>query len=251
MPATPGGDLAGVVEAVGPGVTDFKVGQGVYALIGLYGAYAEHVAVKTAMAAPKPSKMDYVEAASVPLAALTAWQALFDTAGLKAGQRVLVHAAAGGVGSFAVQLAHSVGAHVVGTASAANGEFVRSLGANEFIDYRAGDFAPYAGTFDVVFDLIGGETSLRSLELLKKGGVHVGGVPAPALTEKAGPAGIRVLPVQVKPNGAELRQIAALIDAGKVRTTIAAVLPLAEAGQAHELSKTGHTRGKIVLRAVG
>lgn len=251
LPAIPGGDLSGVVEAVGPGVAGLAVGQPVYAMIGLLGAYAEHVAIKAEMAAPKPASLDHVQAASVPLAALTAWQALFEHAGVKPGQRVLVHAASGGVGGFAVQLAKNAGAHVVGTASAANAEYVRGLGADEAVDYRQGAVPAHAGSFDVVFDLVGGETSLRSLEVLKKGGVHVGGVPSPALAEKAGPAGIRVAPVMVKPDGRALREIAALIDAGNVRTTIAAVYPLAEAGKAHDHSKTGHTRGKIVLQAVG
>ena len=251
LPAIPGGDLSGVVEEVGSGVSGAKAGDAVFAMIGLTGAYAERVAFKAEQAAPKPRTLDHVHAASVPLAALTAWQALFEQAGLKNGQRVLVHAAAGGVGGFAVQIARQAGATVVGTASAANADYVRGLGAAEVIDYRKeGDFAAQRGRFDVVFDLIGGPTSLKSLELLRKGGVHVGGLPSPALAQQADVTGIRVSTLQVRPDGRQLSEIAALIDAGKIRTTIAAVFPLREAGRAHEQSKTGHTRGKIVLDAM-
>jgi len=248
LPVIPGGDLAGVVEALGPGVTDFQPGQPVFAFIGLMGAYADELAIKAAVAAPKPQSMDFVQAASVPLASLTAWQALFEQAELKSGQRLLVHAAAGGVGGFAVQIARQAGATVVGTASAANADYVRGLGAEEVIDYRGGDFARFKGSFDVVFDLIGGDTSLLSLELLRGGGVHVGGAPATALADKAAAAGIRVKNVLVRPDGKQLSEISRLIDAGKIRTTIAAAFPWEQAGLAHEQSKGGHTRGKIVLK---
>jgi len=251
LPVVPGGDLSGVVEELGSGVDGFKAGDAVFAMIGLTGAYAELVALKAEIAAPKPRTLDHVHAASVPLAALTAWQALFEQAELKSGQRVLVHAAAGGVGSFAVQIARHAGATVVGTASPANADFVRGLGAAEVIDYaKEGAFVPHHGSFDVVFDLIAGATGLKSLELLRKGGVHVGGLPSPALAQQADAAGIRVKSLQVRPDGRQLREIAALIDAGKIRTTVAAVFPLAQAGRAHEQSKTGHTRGKIVLDAM-
>jgi NADPH:quinone reductase-like Zn-dependent oxidoreductase len=162
----------------------------------------------------------------------------------------LIHAAAGGVGGFAVQFARHAGATVVGTASPANADYVRSLGAADVIDYHKDSFAPYRGSFDVVLDLVGGETSLRSLELLRKGGLHVGGVPAPALAQQAEAAGIRVKPMLVHPDSSQLREISGLIDAGRIRTTIAAVYPLDQAGAAHEQSKSGHTRGKIVLKAI-
>jgi NADPH:quinone reductase-like Zn-dependent oxidoreductase len=248
LPATPGGDISGVIEEAGSSVQGLRAGDAVYALIGLMGAYAEAVAVKAEHVAHKPKSMDHVHAASVPLAALTAWQALFDHGGLQRGQRVLVHAAAGGVGGFAVQLARNAGADVVGTASAANADYVRSLGASQVIDYHENDFGQFAAQFDLVFDLIGGETGLRSLPLLKKGGIYVGSMaPAESLTQQASAAGIRTTGMQVRPDGKQLREIAALIDAGKVASSIAATFVFADAGKAHALSKTGHTRGKIVL----
>lgn len=248
LPAIPGGDLSGVIEEAAPSAEELRVGQPVFGMTGLLGAYAELVALKADSCAPKPESLDYVQAAAVPLASLTAWQALFEHAQLQRGQRVLVHAAAGGVGSFAVQIAHHAGAIVVGTASAANADYVRGLGAAEVIDYQHGSFAAHRGSFDVVFDLIGGDTSLRSLELLRKGGLHVGGVPAPALAQQADAAGIRVKTVQVHPDGRQLREISKLIDGGAIRPTIAAVFPWEQAGRAHEQSKSGHTRGKIVLK---
>jgi len=250
LPLTPGGDISGVVEELGASATGVSIGQPVFAMIGLVGAYAELVAVKPEITAPKPRTLDHVQAASVPLTALTAWQALFEHAELKSGQRVLIHAAAGGVGGFAVQFARHAGAIVIGTASPDNADYIRSLGATDVIDYRKDSFDPYRGSFDVVLDLIGGETSLRSLELLRKGGIHVGGVPAPALMQHAEGSGIRVKPMQVHPDGSQLREISGLIDAGRIRTTIAAVYPLDQAGAAHEQSKSGHTRGKIVLKAI-
>jgi len=249
LPAIPGGDLAGVVEEVGKRVGDFAVGQSVYAMIGLLGAYAEHVAIKAALAAPKPTTLDHVHAASVPLAALTAYQALFEHGALKAGQRVLVHAAAGGVGSFAVQLARNAGAEVFGTASPGNADYVRGLGATEVIDYRKADYTRHAGRFDLVFDLIGGETSQASLPVLRAGGVFVGGVPVSDTVQKqASAAQVKVSGFRVRPDGRQLREIAELIDAGKLRTTLAAVYPIGDVGRAHRQSKAGHTRGKLVLQ---
>ncbi len=252
LPAIPGGDISGVVEQVGAAAEGVSVGQSVFAMIGLLGAYADYVAIKPDITAPKPANLDHVHAASVPLAALTAWLGLFEKGGLQRGQRVLVHAAAGGVGSFAVQLAHNAGAQVVGTASPANAAYLRELGADEVIDYRQGSFDRHARSFDVVLDAVGGDTAMRSLELLKKGGIHVGVLPPPEpLQQQAVAAGLRVAAGQVAPNGGRLKEIAALIEAGKLRPSIAAVYPLDQAAQAHELSKTGHTRGKIVLKNIG
>src|SRR5262245_51199921 len=233
LPAIPGGDISGVVEQVGAAASGVAVGQPVIAMIGLLGAYSEHVAIKAAITAPKPTNLDHVQAASVPLAALTAWKGLFEVAGLDRGPRVLIHAAAGGVGSFAVQLAHNVGAKVVGTASSGNAAYVRELGADEVIDYRTASFDPYVGSFDVVLDLISGETGARSLQLLKKGGIHVGVLPPPEpLTQQAEGADLRVTAVQVAPNGAQLREIVKLIEAGKLKTNVAAVFPFDQAGRA-------------------
>jgi NADPH:quinone reductase-like Zn-dependent oxidoreductase len=251
LPIIPGGDLSGEVAAVGPAVTDFAVGQSVFAMIGLWGAYAEHAAFNASMAARKPASIDHVHAASVPLVGLTAWQALHEQGALKSGQRVFVHAAAGGVGGFAVQLARAEGADVIASASAKNADYVRGLGANEVIDFRVDSAEPHMGSVDLVFDLVGGDESIRSLALLKPDGALVAvAAPSEALKEQAAKLGRRVLSLQVRPDGAQLARIAALIDAGKVKTTVAAVFPLAEAGAAQELSRVGHTRGKIILRAV-
>jgi NADPH:quinone reductase-like Zn-dependent oxidoreductase len=252
LPAIPGGDISGVIEQVGAEAKGVSVGQPVFAMIGLLGAYAEHVAIKPGITAPKPANLDHMQAASVPLAALTAWKGLFELGGLERGQRVLIHAAAGGVGSFAVQLARNAGAKVVGTASADNVAYLSELGADEVIDYRKGSFEAHAHGFDVILDLISGETGARSLQLLKKGGIHVGVLPPPEpLLQQAEAAGLRVAAVQVVPDGGRLREIGKLIEAGKVRTTVAAVFPLEQAAQAHEESKKGHTRGKIVLKSIG
>jgi NADPH:quinone reductase-like Zn-dependent oxidoreductase len=251
LPIIPGGDLSGEVAAVGPAVTDFAVGQSVFAMIGLWGAYAEHAAFNASMAARKPASIDHVHAASVPLAGLTAWQALHEQGALASGQRVFVHAAAGGVGGFAVQLARVAGAEVIASASAQNADYVRGLGANEVIDFRVDSAEPYMGSVDLVFDLVGGDASIRSLALLKPGGALVAvAAPSKALREQGEKLGRRVLSLQVRPDGAQLTRIAALIDAGEITTTLAAVFALAEAGAAQELSKLGHTRGKIILRAV-
>ena len=251
LPIIPGGDLSGEVAAVGAAVTDFAVGQSVFAMIGLWGAYAEHAAFNASMAARKPASIDHVHAASVPLAGLTAWQALHEQGALTPGQRVFVHAAAGGVGGFAVQLARVAGAEVIASASAQNADYVRGLGANEVLDFRVDSAEPCMGSVDLVFDLVGGDASIRSLALLKPGGALVAvAACSQALREQGEKLGRRVLSLQVRPDGAQLARIAALIDAGKVTTTVTTVFPLAEASAAQELSKLGHTRGKIILRAV-
>jgi NADPH:quinone reductase-like Zn-dependent oxidoreductase len=248
MPCILGGDLSGVVEHADGSSAGFKKGDAVYALRGLTGAYAEYVAIKAAMAAPKPKNMDHIEAASVPLVALTAWQGLFEHGKLVSGQTVLIHAAAGGVGMFAVQFAKAKGARVIGTASANNMDFVRSLGADEVIDYRSAPFESSVRGVDMVVDVMGGENAARSIAVLKSGGVLVSIAPAgPAAVQKAAEVNVKALAVRVHPDGGQLREITALIEAGKVKTTIAAKFPLAEAGRAQELSKEGHTRGKIVL----
>jgi NADPH:quinone reductase-like Zn-dependent oxidoreductase len=251
LPATPGCDICGVVAQVGPLVTDFKVGQPVFAMTGLLGACAEYVAIKATFVALQPAKLDALHAASVPLAALTAYQALFEHGGMKSGQRVLVTAASGGVGGFGVQLARSAGADVVGVASAANADYVRSLGASEVIDYRDTSVARSSSRrFDLVFDLVGGDTGLQSMREIRPGGVFVGGAPpSDALQKEAAAAGVKALGMQVHPDGRQLREIAALIDADEVDTTIAAVYTMDQIGIAHEQSKTGHTRGKIVVQA--
>jgi NADPH:quinone reductase-like Zn-dependent oxidoreductase len=201
---------------------------------------------------PKPSTLDHVQAAAVPLSALTAWQALFDHAHLAAGQTVLIHGGAGGVGVFAVQLAHWAGAQVIATASARNRDFLRELGvgANEIIDYTTTRFEEVVHGVDLVFDLVGGDTLQRSWQVIKPGGVLVSVVspPPPAAVTKG--HDVRFAWFAVEPNRDELIQIGALIDAGQLRPIIDTVFPLAQARQAYEQAAKGHTRGKIVLRVM-
>lgn len=246
FPAIPGGDVAGVVEAAGNGVTHFKPGDAVFAMTTIMGGYAEYVALDAATVVKKPAALDFVQAASVPLAALTAWQALFDVADVQPEQRVLIHAGAGGVGSFAVQLATWKGAEVTATASAKNHDYLRGLGASCCIDYRATPIADMGRDFDVVLDLIGGNTCIDSLSLLKPGGAAVA-VSGPPPAHEPPPEGKRILGARVASNGAQLAEIAALIERGIVRTEIAATFALRDAAKAHELIEQGHTRGKIVL----
>jgi len=251
MPLILGWDVAGTIEAVGPEVDKFKLGDPVYGYTSLLrdGAYAEFAIAKQEEIAVKPASLDFVEAAAVPVAALTAWQAMFDTANLEENQKVLIHAASGGVGSIAVQLAKAKGVYVIGTASARNADFVRELGVDEFIDYQATQFETVVHDVDVVLDTIGGDTQVRSFGVLRKDGFLVSIVEPPS-EELAAQHGVRSKMVGVLPNGTQLSEIAALIDSGKVKPFVETVLPLSEARQAHEMSKSGRTRGKIVLQVV-
>ena len=251
LPTVLGWDVSGVVEKVGAQVSGFRPGDEIFARpdIKRGGTYAEYVAIRASDAARKPKSIDHVHAAAVPLAGLTAWQALFDKAGLKEGQRVLVHAAAGGVGHFAVQLAKWKGAFVAGTASGRNEALLRSLGADRVVDYARERFEDVVAPVDVVLDTMGGDTGRRSWKILKRSGtlVSVLDIAAPlkgALRMKRG----RFL--LIEPNAAELAQIAALIDAGRVKPLVENVFPLAGARRAHELSQTGRVRGKIVLQVI-
>ena len=249
LPLIPGWDVAGEVVAVGSGVTGWSLGDAMYSRPDLArdGAYAEFMVLRASEAAPKPRSLDFIHAAAVPLAALTAWQALFDAAGLSAGQRVLIHAGAGGVGAFAVQLAHHKGAHVIATGSQRNAAFIRDLGADTVIDYQATRFEEAVRDLDVVFDTVGGEVQDRSWATLRRGGCLVSIVRGPA-QEAAAQHGVRAQYVFVQPNAAQLREIGALIDAGTISVTVEAVLPLSEAAAAQQRSAAGHTRGKLVLR---
>jgi len=251
LPIVLGWDVSGVVAAVGAGVAGFRRGDAVFARpdIKRGGTYAEYVAIRASDAALKPKAIDHVHAAAVPLAGLTAWQGLFDKAGLREGQRVLVHAAAGGVGHFAVQLAKWKGAFVAGTASGRNEALVRSLGADQVVDYTRERFEDVVAPVDVVLDTLGGDAGRRSWKTLKRGGtlVSVLDIAVPlkgALRLKRG----RFL--LIKPNADQLGFIAGLIDAGRVKPLVENVFPLAEARRAHELSQSGRVRGKIVLQVV-
>ncbi|WP_375497167.1 NADP-dependent oxidoreductase [uncultured Nostoc sp.] len=246
LPYTPGMDVADTVEAIGTNVKAFQVGQSVYGELKM-GAYAEFATASPDTIALKPETLDFVQAASVPMVAMTAYQALFDHADFKPGQTVLIHAALGGVGMFAVQFAKWKGAHVIGTASAANVDFVRSLGADQVIDYHATPFEQAAQNVDVVLDLLGGDTQARSYAVLKPGGILVS-TAAPADTQKAQKQGVRAEMMIMEPSASLLEQIANLFDSGQVKTDIAQIFPLSQARQAQELSQKGHVRGKIVLQ---
>jgi NADPH:quinone reductase-like Zn-dependent oxidoreductase len=248
----PGRDLSGVVEAVGHGVTEPAKGDEVYAMLDYCcdGAEAEFTIALPNELAPKPRTLDHVQAAAVPLTALTAWQALFVHARLAAGQTILIHGAAGGVGVFAVQLARWAGAQVIATASQRNRDFLCELGANEIIDYTTTRFEEVVQGVDFVFDTVGGDTLHRSWQVVKPGGVLASVVsPRPSFAE-AQAYNVRPVWFVVQPNREQLVRIGALIDEGKVRPIIDTVLPLSQARQAYEQGAKGHTRGKIVLRVV-
>ena len=251
FPLILGWDVSGTVAKAGSKVTRLSVGDEVYALadISRNGAYAEFIAVKGDGVALKPDSLDHVHAASVPLAALTAWQAMFGAADLSEGQRILIHAAAGGVGSFAVQFAKWKGAHVLGTASARNREFLLGLGADEVIDYTTTPFEDVAVDVDVVLDAMGGETQERSWKTLRSDGILVS-ILGPPDENKATEFGVRSAGVFVQPNAGQLAEIAQLIDSGDIKPVVTEVLPMADVAKAHEMSETEHVRGKIVLEII-
>jgi NADPH:quinone reductase-like Zn-dependent oxidoreductase len=249
FPLILGWDLSGVVEELGRGVSRFKIGDEVYSLPNptRNGAYADYIVVREPELARKPNSLHHIRAAAVPLAALTAWQSLFDTAQLQPGQRLLIHAGSGGVGHYAVQFAKWKGAYVFATASTKNQDLLRELGVDEPIDYTQQRFENVVRNIDVVLDTLGGETQERSWSVLKKGGVLVSLLQPPS-EEKAEELGVRAALLGAQPNGAQLAEIAKIIDAGKLAPVIDRILPLTEARRAHELSQSGHTHGKIVLR---
>lgn len=250
LPMILGWDVSGTVEALGPGVTEFQEGDAVYGMIRFPQAgatYAEYVAAPVSQIAHKPASVDPVHAAALPLAGLTAWQALIEKAHISTGQKVLILGAAGGVGHLAVQLARSQGAYVLGTASTRNIEFLHRIGVDQAIDYTTTPLETAVHNVDVVFDTVGGETRERSLRVIKQGGTLVSIVFGRPSADQAA-AGVNVQGMLVQPNAMQLAQIAQQIDAGKVQITVDTVLPLADARKAHELSETHRTRGKIVLR---
>lgn len=252
MPITLGCDLAGTIEQVGTNVKTLKAGDEVFGYVNLVknGAYAEYATAKESEVAPKPKSLDFVQAAAVPVGALTSWQAIFDAAKLTGGQRILIHAASGGVGALAVQLAKAKGAFVTGTASGKNEDFVRALGADEFVDYTTTRFEDAAQEMDVVFDTIGGDTQARSFACLKRGGFLVSIVQPPS-PEAAAKHDVQATMIGVQPNAEQLREIGEMIDAGKVKVMVETLLSLSETQKAHQLSESGRTRGKIVLQIGG
>lgn len=251
-----GWDVSGVVEETGFGVTTLQPGDEVYGMPWFpraAGGYAEYVTAPARQFARKPAAIGHEQAAAVPLAALTAWQALVDTADVRPGQRVLIHAAAGGVGHLAVQFAKHLGAHVIGTASSGRHDWLTKLGADELIDYHAVRFEDAVRDVDVVIDLIGehhDNTGIRSVRTLRPGGLMVA-IPAgvsPELRDAAEAHGVLVTPFLVEPDGTALTRIAALIDAGEVAVEVDEAYPLEQAAEAHIRGEAGRTRGKLVLR---
>ena len=255
FPLIPGWDAAGIVDRAGPGASQFKTGDEVYAYcrkpIVQGGTYSEYVVIPETFAARKPKNLAFVEAAAIPLSMLTAWQCLFDAVQLHAGETILIHAAAGGVGGFAVQLARDAGAHVLATASSANHAYVRELGAEFVIDYTAEDFRAavkrtHPEGIDVVYDCVGGEVLRKSPDVLRKGGRLVS-ILEPDVVRQIAEWGIAAHYVFVSPNGAQLKQIAEMFDRKRLRPPPCTILPLDQAARAQELIETRHTRGKIVL----
>jgi NADPH:quinone reductase-like Zn-dependent oxidoreductase len=249
LPMVMGIDFSGTIESVGTAVQKFAIGEDVFGQVvaDQAGTYGEYCVAPDHAIAHKPDSLDHVHAAALPVAALTAWQALFDTANLQMGQTVLIHAAAGGVGSFAVQLAKWKKARVIGTASSNSVQSVRGLGADEVVDYRNAKFEDAAREVDVVLDLIGGDTQERSLPVLKRGGILVSTVQPPS-APKLQQFGVRGVMVRQKPNGQQLQIIGDLVASGTVRVNIERVFPLEQAREAQQLSQTGHAHGKIVLQ---
>ncbi|WP_158795554.1 NADP-dependent oxidoreductase [Pedobacter sp. L105] len=251
FPLILGWDVSGVIEKLGTEVTGFMIGDEVFGRPDTkrQGTYAEYVAVNFQEIARKPKSIDHTHTAAVPLAGLTAWQGIFDHGKLEAGQKILIHAAAGGVGTYAVQLAKWKGAYVIGTASESNTAFLMELGADEVIDYKNEDFSKKLKDIDVVFDLIGGEVQTKSLDVLKTGGILVStvGIKDEEAVKAKGMIGVKYM-AESRPEN--LKQLADLIDEGKLRPVIAEVLPLEQAKEAHKKSEKGHTKGKIVLQVV-
>lgn len=244
LPTVPGSDVSGTVEA--SRAEGFAAGDQVFG-ISASGGYAEYSTASAAMVAKKPEGVSHEQAAAIPVAGLTAWQALFDRAGLQGGQTVLVAGAAGGVGHFAVQFAKVAGAKAIGTGSTRNRDFVLGLGADEYVDYRQQDVGEAVrAAADVAFDTVGGETTASLLPALREGGmlVTIAGDPH---EEAARERGVRTELLVMSPKPEQLARIAELVASGDVRVEIAEAMPLADAGRAHELSESGHVRGKLVL----
>ncbi|PEA24309.1 NADPH:quinone reductase [Bacillus cereus] len=247
FPITLGLDVAGVIEEVGEGVDHFKIGDKVFTKpenIGK-GSYAEYITVKSDLIAQMPNNISFEESASIPLAGLTAWQSLVDYAQIKENDRVLIHAGAGGVGSFAIQIAKLFGAFVATTASSKNEEFLKSLGADLIIDYKNEKFEELLSDYNIVLDTIGGEVQEKSFPIIKSGGVLVSIVHEPLHEVK----GIRSGFLWLKPSGKQLEELTSLIQDGKIKPIISKVVPFSEQGvrESHILSESQHTRGKIVI----
>jgi NADPH:quinone reductase-like Zn-dependent oxidoreductase len=247
LPLIPGYDIAGIVEKTGAKVTKLKAGDAIYGYSTFGGGWADYVTVTEGEVAAKPASLSFTEAAAVPMGALTAWQALVDVAQLRAGQTILIHGGSGGVGSFAVQIAKARRARVIATASTANQDLLKQLGADVAIDYTKTKFEEIAKDVDAVLDPVGKETLARSYGVVKKGGIIMSLVARPDLVELK-KRGIRGAAISVHPDAEDLAEIADLIDAGKIKPVVTQVLPLSEAIAAQQQAETHHTRGKLVLR---
>jgi NADPH:quinone reductase-like Zn-dependent oxidoreductase len=256
FPTVLGNDFSGIVEEAPYAAHPLQPGTEVYGMgmvPRISGAYAEYVSINTLSVVKKPSTLSHVEAAAVPLAALTAWGMVVETAKAHEGQRMLIHAGAGGVGHFAVQFASYFGAHVIATGSARNASWLRELGAAEVLDYTAVRFDEVLDPVDTVIDLIGNvvdDTGSRSLRVLRPGGliVNAPGGSWPTLLEDAAAAGVRATGFQVAPDGSTLAVISRLLESGAVKVYVDRVFDLADAAEAHRAIESGHTRGKLVLK---
>jgi NADPH:quinone reductase-like Zn-dependent oxidoreductase len=249
LPLVLGWDVSGVVEGLGPGLTRLKIGDEVFSSPNLFrdGAYAEFVVIREAEVALKPRSVDHIHAAALPFLGLTAWQSLFEAAGLTVGQRVLIHAADEGVGSLAVQLAKWRGAYVVGTALSQYHSLLRGLGVDQVVDAETARFEETVSAVDIVLDTQGGEIQERSWKTLKRGGILVS-IASPPSSAAAKLHGVRHSFVIARPDAKQLAEIALLVEADKINAPVETILSLAEAPRGHELSERGHVRGKIVLR---
>lgn len=248
FPLTLGWDVAGTIESIGSMIKEFKVGDIVFARPEPIrdGAYAEYIAVRGFELALVPTHITLQEAAGIPLASQTAWMAIFEKGNLQKGQKILIHGASGAVGSFAVQFAKLANAYVIATTSAKNIDMVKSLGADEVIDYKSEDFSQKVIGVDVALDVVGGDTQSRSLQVIRKGGILVSTV---GVDEKAGEQfNVHAISFRLVSNGARLQQIGALVNAGLVRVIIGKEFPLSEAKAAHDLGESGQAEGKIILR---
>src|SRR5437660_11011255 len=247
LPLIPGYDIAGIVEKTGVKVTKLKGGDAIYGYPTFGGGWAEYDTVTEGEVAAKPASLSFTEAAAVPMGALTAWQALVDVAQLQPGQTILIHGGSGGVGSFAVQIAKARGARIIATASTANQDLLKQLGADVAIDYTKTRFEDVAKDVDAVLDPVGKETLARSYGVIKKGGIVMSLVarPNPVELHKHESQGAAI---SVHPDANDLAQIAQLIDAGKIKPTVTQILPLSDAVKAQQQAATHHTRGKVVLR---
>jgi NADPH:quinone reductase-like Zn-dependent oxidoreductase len=251
LPLTLGWDVSGVVEKTGGNVKQFKIGDEVYTRPALErdGSYAEHIVVKAKEVAFKPKSITHVEAASLPLAGITAWEVLINTAQIKAGQKILIHAASGGVGTLAIQLAKNTGCHVIGTTSTANIDLVKSLGADEVIDYKNQEFNAIVKDVDVVFDTLGGDIQERSWNILKEGGILIS-IVSPPNQESAKKYKAKAGFVFIKPDAHVLAELAKLIDGNKIKPVVGSVFALDEIKKAHDLSQSGRAKGKIAITVV-